>query len=65
MSRFVAQLTPLAAERVMSWAYLHETQSSFAIEKEMPTQTKAEAFVALLKQASQAELLDEAYLVAL
>ena len=63
--RFVANLEPMAAERAMSWAYLHETQSSFAIEKEMPSHTKAEAFVALLKQAGQAELLDEAYLVAL
>ena len=63
--RFVAELTPMAAERAMSWAYLHETQSSFAIEKELPSHTKAEAFVALLKQANQAELLDETYLVAL
>ncbi len=63
--RFVAALAPMAAERAMSWAYLHETQSSFAIEKELPSHTKAEAFVALLKQASQAELLDEPYLVAL
>jgi hypothetical protein len=30
--RFVAALAPMAAERAMSWAYLHETQSSFAIE---------------------------------
>jgi len=63
--RFVAELAPLAAERAMSWAYLHETQSSFAIEKEMPSPSKAEAFVALLKQSGEAQLLDEAYLVAL
>lgn len=63
--RFVADLTPMAAERAMSWAYLHETHSSFAIENEVPAQNKAEAFVALLRQASQAEPLTEAYLVAL
>ena len=63
--RFVADLAPMAAERAMSWAYLHETHSSFAIEKELPSHSKAEAFVALLKQASQAALLDEAYLVSL
>jgi hypothetical protein len=63
--RFVADLAPMAAERAMSWAYLHETQSSFAIEKELPSHTKAEAFVALLKQAGQAAPLDEASLVAL
>ena len=63
--RFVAELAPMAAERAMSWAYLHETQSSFAIEKELPSHSKAEAFVSLLRQASQAESLDESYLVAL
>jgi hypothetical protein len=63
--RFVSELAPMAAERAMSWAYLHETQSSFAIENELPSHSKAEAFVALLKQASLAETLDEAYLVAL
>lgn len=63
--RFVSELAPMAAERAMSWAYLHETQSSFAIENELPSHTKAEAFVTLLKQASLAEPLDEDYLVAL
>lgn len=63
--KFVANLAPMAAERAMSWAYLHETQSSFAIEKERPSHSKAEAFVALLKQAGEAAPLDEAYLVAL
>lgn len=63
--RFVSELAPMAAERAMSWAYLHETQSSFAIENERPSHSKAEAFMALLKQASLAEPLDETYLVAL
>lgn len=40
-------------------------QSSFALEIEMPSHSKAEAFVALLKQAGEAALLDESYLVAL
>ena len=62
---FIQQLDPIAAERAMSWAYLHETESSFAIEREKPSANKAEAFVALLRQAHQTRPLDEDYLVAL
>ncbi len=62
---FLSRLGPLAAERAMSWAYLHETESSFAIEREKPSANKAEAFVDLLRQAHQARPLDEEYLVAL
>ncbi len=52
-------------DRALSWAYLHETQSSFAIERETPPLNKAEAFAALLAQADQPGILDESYLVAL
>jgi hypothetical protein len=38
--RFVSELAPMAAERAMSWAYLHETQSSFAMENELPSPPK-------------------------
>ncbi len=62
---FVSQLGPAATDRAMSWAYLHETQSSFAIERETPSANKAEAFVDLLRQAHQVRRLDEAYLVEL
>ncbi len=62
---FLSELGMIAAERAMSWAYLHETESSFAIEREKPTANKAEAFVAVLKQAHHPRNLDEAYLVAL
>lgn len=62
---FVSQLGPAATDRAMSWAYLHETQSSFAIERETPSANKAEAFVDLLRQAHQVRGLDEAYLVEL
>lgn len=62
---FVSQLGPVATDRAMSWAYLHETQSSFAIERETPSANKAEAFVDLLRQAHQVRRLDEAYLVEL
>lgn len=62
---FLQHLEPMAAERAMSWAYLHETESSFAIEREKPSTGKAEAFVNLLRQAHRAQALDEEALVAL
>ena len=37
----------------LAWAYLSETEDSFAIEREKPSADKAEAFVQLLKQAHQ------------
>jgi hypothetical protein len=62
---FLNELGPAATDRALAWAYLHETESSFAIEDETPTASKAEAFVSLLRQAHQPRLLDEAYLVEL
>jgi hypothetical protein len=62
---FLLRLDPTAAERAMAWAYLHETENSFAIEREKPSAKKAEAFVELLKQAHRAEPLGEDKLVAL
>lgn len=62
---FLAELGPVATDRAISWAYPHETESSFAIERETPTADKAETFVALLKQAHQPRPLDETYLVEL
>ncbi len=62
---FLAELGPAATDRALSWAYLHETESSFAIERETPSADKAEAFAALLRQAHQRRPLDESYLVEL
>lgn len=62
---FLGQLGQHATDRALSWAYLHETESSFAIERESPTQDKAETFVSLLKQAQQPRRMDEDYLVEL
>ena len=52
-------------DRALSWAYLHETDSSFAIEREAPTEDKSRQFIELLKQAHEARALDEEYLVEL
>ena len=62
---FVASLGPFMADRAIAWAYLHETQESFAIERESPTEDKARAFIALLQQAHQRRTLSEDYLVEL
>jgi fido (protein-threonine AMPylation protein) len=52
-------------ERALAWAYLHETEDSYAIEHEAPREDKARAFAALLRQAHEPRLLTEDYLVEL
>ena len=52
-------------DRALSWAYLHETEDSFAIERETPTEDKSRAFIALLQQAHEGRDLSEDYLVEL
>lgn len=62
---FVEGLAPDMMDRALSWAYLHETEDSYAIEREAPTEDKARAFIALLKQAHEGRSLNEDYLVEL
>ncbi len=52
-------------DRAVQWAYLSETDSSYAIERESATHDKREAFAALLARAHEPELLTEDYLVSL
>lgn len=59
---FVDGLDPMLRDRALTWAYLHETEDSYAIEKEAPTEDKAQLFVQLLQQAHDGRPLDEAYL---
>lgn len=59
---FIDSLGAANADRALAWAYLSETDSSFAIEREAPGQRKAEAFVKLLQQAHENIPLSEAYL---
>ncbi|WP_321820734.1 MULTISPECIES: Fic family protein [unclassified Burkholderia] len=63
--RFMDELPAELTERAISWAYLHETQSSFAIERETPSEDRAERFVDVLRQAHQRRILTEEYLVEL
>lgn len=50
-------------DRAINWAYLYETQDSFLIEKEAPTENKARRFIQLLRQAHERLPLTEDYLV--
>jgi hypothetical protein len=52
-------------DRTLAWAYLHETEDSFAIEREAPSEDKARAFIAVLHQAHEGRPLSEEYLVEL
>lgn len=65
VGEFLAALDAVAMDRALAWAYMHETESSFAIEREAPTQDKASAFIALLHQAHEPRTLDEDYFVEL
>lgn len=62
---FIESLGKEMMDRALSWAYLHETEDSYAIEREAPTEDKARAFIALLKQAHEGRPLTEEYLVEL
>jgi hypothetical protein len=62
---FIDALGKGVMDRALSWAYLHETEDSFAIERETPTESKARAFIALLHQAHEGRALTEPYLVEL
>jgi hypothetical protein len=54
--------TPTELDRVLSWAYLHETRSTYALEGEAPPSNKAEAFAAILREAGEPHALTEQYL---
>jgi len=62
---FLAGMDAALVERALSWAYLDETRSSYEIEHEAPSEDKARAFVALLRQAHDRRPLSEDYFVEL
>ena len=63
--RFIQTLGDGVLDRTLAWAYLHETQDSFAIEREAPSEEKAQTFIALLRQAHDRQELTEDYLAEL
>jgi hypothetical protein len=64
-STFISSLDKSVLDRAVRWAYLSETQGSYAIENETPSHSKTEAFAALLSRAHAPEHITEEYLVAL
>lgn len=62
---FIDTLGKAVLDRALAWAYLHETEDSFAIEREAPSEDKARMFIALLHQAHEGRPLSENYLVEL
>lgn len=62
---FMSSLSHEMMDRALSWAYLSETESSFAIERETPSERKAESFADLLRHAHDPQPLSEPYLSAL
>lgn len=62
---FINELPETVLDRAMRWAYLSETRGSYEIEREMPTESKEQAFAALLAQAHEPHPITEEYLVGL
>lgn len=62
---FISGLGRGVMDRALAWAYLHETESSFAIERETPSEDKARMFVALLHQVHEHREIAQDYLVEL
>jgi Fic family protein len=60
---FAASVGEAQLERALNWAYLSETEGSFAIEGEAPSADKAARFAALLRRAHEQRPLTEALLV--
>ena len=65
VNAFLGGLQPGLMDRALAWAYLHETEGSFAIEREAPDEDKARNFVRLLQQAHEGRPVTEQYLVEL
>lgn len=63
--QFIQNLPSGMMDRAINWAYLSETQDSFAIEKESPSEDKSRRFIQLLRQAHERIPLSEDYLVTL
>ena len=62
---FAQSVGQVMLERALNWAYLSETEGSFAIERETPSADKATRFAALLRRAHEPRPLTEDLLVEL
>lgn len=62
---FIQSMDADMVERAVRWAYLSETEGSYAIERESPSANRTEAFAKLLARAHEDDELTEEYLVEL
>jgi Fic/DOC family len=62
---FISGLDQITLDRAVRWAYLSETEGSYAIERELPNPSKSEAFSSLLAKAHIPEKITEKYLIQL
>lgn len=65
LADFYANTDHEIMDRALSWAYLSETEGSFALERETPQEDKKSMFVQLLQQAHEPREMNEDYLVEL
>ena len=65
VEQFFAETEPTVLDRALSWAYLSETEGTYALERESPAEDKKAIFVRLLQQAHEPREMTEDYLVAL
>lgn len=61
----INEVQPEAFQRALRYLYAKETRTSYAIERETPSQQRTERFMALLAQAGNDEFLSEEALVRL
>ncbi len=59
---YLSKIGDVNADRALQWAYLSETESSYAIEGEKADMSKSERFVKLLQHAHENVELSEEYL---
>ncbi len=62
-AELIAQVPPEIFQRALRYLYAKETRTSYAIERETPTQQRAERFMALLHRAGAGEFLTQDGLV--
>lgn len=65
LANLLAQYPRKVTERAVQYLFIKETESSWEIEREIPTSQKTERFAHLLKRAGHTETMDKATLVKL
>lgn len=59
LTKQLSAMPPVLLQRAVEWAYLSETRSSFEIEREAPSGSRAGRFMTLLKEVGNFATLDE------